>query len=104
MIASADVVVIGSGAFGASAAYHLARGLRVAVLERSALASQTPPAPPVSPAKSGDAGAHQARPARGGEARGVHRRDRAAAALHPEWRADDRAHGARPEQLAREVK
>ena len=44
MIASADVVVIGSGAFGASAAYHLARrGLRVAVLERSALASQTSP-------------------------------------------------------------
>lgn len=44
MIASADVVVIGSGAFGASAAYHLARrGVRVAVLERSALASQTSP-------------------------------------------------------------
>jgi glycine/D-amino acid oxidase-like deaminating enzyme len=41
---SADVVVIGSGAFGASAAYHLARrGVRVAVLERSALASQTSP-------------------------------------------------------------
>jgi glycine/D-amino acid oxidase-like deaminating enzyme len=44
VISSADVVVIGSGAFGASAAYHLARrGLRVAVLERSALASQTSP-------------------------------------------------------------
>ena len=44
MIASADVVVIGSGAFGASAAYHLARrGVRVAVLERGALASQTSP-------------------------------------------------------------
>jgi choline dehydrogenase-like flavoprotein len=44
LIPSADVVVIGSGAFGASAAYHLARrGLRVAVLERSALASQTSP-------------------------------------------------------------
>ena len=44
MIASADVVVVGSGAFGASAAYHLARrGLRVAVLERTALASQTSP-------------------------------------------------------------
>src|SRR5215475_934201 len=44
MIASADVVVIGSGAFGASAAYHLARrGVRVAVLERAALASQTSP-------------------------------------------------------------
>ena len=44
MIGSADVVVIGSGAFGASAAYHLARrGVRVAVLERAALASQTSP-------------------------------------------------------------
>jgi len=44
VIASADVVVIGSGAFGASAAYHLARrGARVAVLERFALASQTSP-------------------------------------------------------------
>jgi len=44
VIDSADVVVIGSGAFGASAAYHLARrGVNVAVLERSALASQTSP-------------------------------------------------------------
>jgi glycine/D-amino acid oxidase-like deaminating enzyme len=44
VIASADVVVVGSGAFGASAAYHLARrGARVAVLERAALASQTSP-------------------------------------------------------------
>jgi glycine/D-amino acid oxidase-like deaminating enzyme len=44
MIGSADVVVVGSGAFGASAAYHLARrGVGVAVLERSALASQTSP-------------------------------------------------------------
>ena len=41
MIRSADVVVVGSGAFGASAAYHLARrGVRVAVLDRAALASQ----------------------------------------------------------------
>jgi glycine/D-amino acid oxidase-like deaminating enzyme len=44
MITSADVVVIGSGAFGASAAYHLAkRGVKVALLERFALASQTSP-------------------------------------------------------------
>ncbi len=44
MITSAEVVVIGSGAFGASAAYHLARrGIGVAVLERAALASQTSP-------------------------------------------------------------
>jgi len=44
MIASADAVVVGSGAFGASVAYHLARrGVRVAVLERAALASQTSP-------------------------------------------------------------
>src|SRR5438552_4314897 len=44
MIDSADAVVVGSGAFGASVAYHLARrGVRVAVLERFALASQTSP-------------------------------------------------------------
>ena len=44
MIAAADAVVVGSGAFGASVAYHLARrGARVAVLERAALASQTSP-------------------------------------------------------------
>jgi len=44
VITSADVVVIGSGAFGASAAYHLTkRGARVAVLERLGLASQTSP-------------------------------------------------------------
>jgi glycine/D-amino acid oxidase-like deaminating enzyme len=44
VIATADVVVIGSGAFGASVGYHLARrGVRVAVLERAALASQTSP-------------------------------------------------------------
>jgi glycine/D-amino acid oxidase-like deaminating enzyme len=44
VIASADAVVVGSGAFGASAAYHLARrGVRVALLERSRLASQTSP-------------------------------------------------------------
>jgi len=44
VIGSADVVVVGSGAFGASVAYHLARrGRRVVVLERSELASQTSP-------------------------------------------------------------
>src|SRR2546425_4965033 len=44
MIASADAVVVGSGAFGASVAYHLARrGARVALLERSRLAAQTSP-------------------------------------------------------------
>src|SRR2546427_393942 len=44
VIVSADVVVVGSGAFAASAAYHLVRrGLRVAVLERAPLASQTSP-------------------------------------------------------------
>ena len=44
MIAAADAVIVGSGAFGASVAYHLARrGARVAVLERAGLASQTSP-------------------------------------------------------------
>jgi glycine/D-amino acid oxidase-like deaminating enzyme len=44
VIDAADAVVIGSGAFGSSVAYHLARhGLRVALLERSRLASQTSP-------------------------------------------------------------
>jgi glycine/D-amino acid oxidase-like deaminating enzyme len=45
MIDSADVVVIGAGAFGASAAYHLARlGQRnVVLLDKFALGSQTSP-------------------------------------------------------------
>lgn len=45
MIQAADVVVIGSGALGASTAYHLARipGVRVALVERHAVASQTSP-------------------------------------------------------------
>jgi glycine/D-amino acid oxidase-like deaminating enzyme len=44
MIDAADAVVVGSGAFGSSVAYHLARhGLRVAVLDRSRLACQTSP-------------------------------------------------------------
>jgi glycine/D-amino acid oxidase-like deaminating enzyme len=44
VIVSADAVVVGSGAFGASVAYHLAqRGVHVAVLERGRLASQTSP-------------------------------------------------------------
>src|SRR5207249_10251321 len=44
VINSGGVVVAGSGAVGASVAYHLARrAARVAVLERAALASQTSP-------------------------------------------------------------
>lgn len=44
MIREADAVVIGSGALGASAAYHLARaGRRVALVERHELVSQTSP-------------------------------------------------------------
>lgn len=44
MIASADVVVIGSGALGSSVAYHLsAMGQNVALLDRFAIASQTSP-------------------------------------------------------------
>lgn len=43
MIEEADAVVIGAGAFGASVAYHLARGgmKRVALLDKFAIASQT---------------------------------------------------------------
>src|SRR5215468_87162 len=44
MIDAADAVVVGSGAFGSSVAYHLARhGLQVALLDRRQLASQTSP-------------------------------------------------------------
>ena len=43
-VQTADVVVIGSGAFGASTAFHLARrGARVALLDQHALGSQTSP-------------------------------------------------------------
>ena len=41
---TADAVVIGSGAFGASTAYHLAkRGFKVALVDQHALGSQTSP-------------------------------------------------------------
>ena len=41
---TADAVVIGSGAFGAATAYHLARrGLKVTLLDQHALGSQTSP-------------------------------------------------------------
>src|SRR6266481_9352719 len=41
---TADAVVIGSGAFGSSTAYHLTRrGLKVALLDQHALGSQTSP-------------------------------------------------------------
>src|SRR3954451_15655259 len=44
MIDTADIVVIGSGALGSSAAYHLAAGgARVALLDQHAIASQTSP-------------------------------------------------------------
>jgi glycine/D-amino acid oxidase-like deaminating enzyme len=43
-IGTADAVVIGSGAFGSSTAYHLARrGLKVALVDQHALGSQTSP-------------------------------------------------------------
>ena len=43
-ISTADAVVIGSGAFGASTAYHLTRrGLKVALVDQHALGSQTSP-------------------------------------------------------------
>src|SRR5712691_11481373 len=39
-----DAIVIGSGAFGASTAYHLVkRGLKVTLLDQHALGSQTSP-------------------------------------------------------------
>jgi glycine/D-amino acid oxidase-like deaminating enzyme len=44
MIDKADVVVIGSGALGASTAFHLAKlGRAVALLDQATLASQTSP-------------------------------------------------------------
>ncbi|HET6315791.1 MAG TPA: FAD-dependent oxidoreductase, partial [Chloroflexota bacterium] len=44
MLDRADAVVIGAGAIGASAAFHLARrGQQVALLEKHAIASQTSP-------------------------------------------------------------
>src|SRR5437870_3767613 len=44
MIDEADVVVIGSGALGASTAFHLAKtGRHVALVDKAALASQTSP-------------------------------------------------------------
>jgi 4-methylaminobutanoate oxidase (formaldehyde-forming) len=45
MVKDADVVVIGSGGFGAATAYFLMRHgrRRVALLDRHALASQTSP-------------------------------------------------------------
>ena len=43
-VSSADVVVIGAGAFGAATAYHLARrGARVTLVDQHALGSQTSP-------------------------------------------------------------
>ncbi len=43
-VQTADVVVVGAGAFGSSTAYHLARrGVRVALVDQHALASQTSP-------------------------------------------------------------
>lgn len=42
--ASVDAIVIGSGAFGSSTAYHLARrGLKTVLVDRHALGSQTSP-------------------------------------------------------------
>ena len=41
---SADAIVIGAGAFGASTAYHLTRrGLRTTLVDQHALGSQTSP-------------------------------------------------------------
>ena len=49
-----DAVVIGSGALGASTAFHLASsGLSVALLDKADLASQTSRAPQVSAASFG---------------------------------------------------
>ena len=50
MIGAAECVVIGSGALGASVAFHLARGGRqVALIDKHALGSQTSPRASASP-------------------------------------------------------
>ena len=105
VIDSADVVVVGSGAFGASVAYHLAqRGARVVVLERAALASQT------SPRAAGLSSQVRATPALTRLAQRAVAKlaaftdgDGAAAALHPERRAKIARTERDAEQLAREV-
>ncbi|MGH7316874.1 MAG: FAD-dependent oxidoreductase, partial [Candidatus Rokuibacteriota bacterium] len=44
MAPTTDAIVIGSGAFGAATAYHLARrGLKVTLVDQHALGSQTSP-------------------------------------------------------------
>lgn len=45
-----DVAVIGSGALGSSAAFHLAKqGRSVALIDKAEIGSQTHPAPPAIP-------------------------------------------------------
>ena len=69
MVKDADVVVIGSGGFGAATAYFLMRrgGRRVALLDRHALASQTSPRAAGNAAmlRSTDLMSRLARPRRG---------------------------------------
>jgi glycine/D-amino acid oxidase-like deaminating enzyme len=77
MIEAAECVVIGSGALGASVAFHLARaGRQVALVDKHALGSQTSPRCRADVAGARHRPDDHARAAGGAQDRGVRARDR----------------------------